>query len=109
MHVYEWYNNKINKHQKEIQNLTKKLQIITHPSTLQSVRKIPTHNSKPWTTVQPVLSILTTTNLQLRSWLYITDWPKTVQRKDLQCVYARIAPPHPHRQQHFAQNPQRDQ
>jgi len=35
------------KHQKETQNLTKELQIITHLSTLQSARKIPTHNANP--------------------------------------------------------------
>jgi hypothetical protein len=34
-------------YQKETQNLTKKLQIITYPSTLQSARTIPTHNANP--------------------------------------------------------------
>jgi len=72
MHENEWGNDIINKHQKETQNLTKKLQIISHPSTLQSARTIPTHNVNPWTTVQPVHSILTTTYLQLGSYLYIS-------------------------------------
>jgi len=36
---------KSTKHQEETQNLTKKLQIITYLSTLQSARTIPTHNA----------------------------------------------------------------
>jgi hypothetical protein len=42
---------KYTKHQKETQNVNKKLQIITHPSTLQSARQIPTHNANHCTTV----------------------------------------------------------
>jgi len=99
---------KYTNHQKETQNLTKKLRIITHPSTLQRARKIPTHNANPWTTVQPVHSILTTTNLQLGSCLYASYWPKSLQREDSQCDYARIAKPHPRQQQPFARNLQRD-
>ena len=66
------------KHQKETENLTKKLPIITHLSTLQSARKIPTHNANPWTTVQPVHAILTTTELQLGGCLYAFYWPKSL-------------------------------
>jgi hypothetical protein len=35
---------KYTKHQIEPQNLTKKLQITTYPSTLQTAGRIPTHN-----------------------------------------------------------------
>jgi hypothetical protein len=54
-------------HQKETQNVTKKLQIITHPSTLQSVRKIPTCNANPSTTVMAVHNIIQITHWQLRN------------------------------------------
>ena len=40
--------------QKETQNLTKKLQIITHLSALQSARNIRTHNTNSSITDQPV-------------------------------------------------------
>jgi hypothetical protein len=44
----------------------KKCHIITHPSSLQSARKIPTQYANHWTTVQLVYSTLTLTNLKLR-------------------------------------------
>jgi len=47
--------------------LSKKLEIITHYASLQRVRKIPTQNTNPRTTIQPVISILTTTTLQVGS------------------------------------------
>jgi hypothetical protein len=89
--------------------ITKKLQIITHPSTLQSARKIPTHNANPLTTVQPVNSILTMTNLLQGGCFYISYWPKSLMREDSQCDRARVAKPHPQQQQLFPRNGQRDQ
>jgi len=109
MHEYDQCNNKIHKHLNETQNLSKKLQIVTHPSTVQSARKIRTCNTNPWTTIQPVHSILTLTNLQLRGSLYSSYWPKGPQQEDSQCDGAHIAMPHPHQQQRFAPIRQRDQ
>ena len=100
---------KYTKHPKETQNLNKKLQIFTHLSTLQSARRIPTHNANSWTTVQPVHSILTRTNLQLDGYLYASNGAKSVQREDSQCDRARVAKPHPHQQHGPARNRQRDQ
>jgi len=96
-------------HQKEIQNLTKKLQIFTHVCTLQSGRKIPAHNANHWTTVQPVHSIFKTTGLQLGSCLYASYWPKSLQLEDSQCNGARVAKPNPHHQRCCASYWQRDQ
>jgi len=100
---------KYTKHQKVTQNLSKKLQIITHWSTLQSARKITTHNTNHWTTIQPVHSILRTTNLQLGGCLYTSNQPWCLQQEDSLCEHAWVAKPHPHQQQHFAHDRQRDQ
>jgi len=97
------------KHWKETQILSKKLQIITHPCTLQSARKIPTRYTIPWTILLPLHSILTTTNLQLGGCLYASYLPKSLQQEDSQCDHAHIAKPHPHQHQRFAGNWKRDQ
>lgn len=87
------------KYQKEIQKLSKNLQMITHPPTLQSGIKIPTHNLNSLTTDHPVNSMLTMTNLNLPSRLYTAYWPKSPQWEDPDCSCARIANPHPAQQQ----------
>jgi hypothetical protein len=38
---------KLRKYQKETKNVSNKLQIITHPSNLESARKIPPHSPNP--------------------------------------------------------------
>jgi len=48
-----------------MENLTRKLQIITHPSTLQSARKVPIHSANPSTIFQSVHYILTMSALKL--------------------------------------------
>jgi len=100
---------KYTKYQKETQNLTKKLQIITHRSTLQSARNVHTRNPNPETTDQRVHSILAMNNLQLGGCLYKSYWPKSLQLEDSQCNHAQIAMPHPQQQQCIVYNQQRDQ
>jgi len=100
---------KSTKYQKETQNLSKKLQSITCPSTLHSARQIVTRHPNPCTTFQPVHSMLTMTNLQLCSRLYDSCWPKSKQWENLQCIRAHVAYPHPHQQQLFAPNQERHQ
>jgi len=100
---------KYTKHQKETQNLSKKLQTITFPSTLQSARNLPTHNANPWTAVHPVHSILTITNLQLGSCFSTSYRPKSWQWEDLQYDRACVAEWHPQQQQRSACIQQRDQ
>jgi len=100
---------KFTKHQQENQNLSKILQIISHSSTLQSARKIPTHNGNTWTTIQPVHSILTTTNLQPDSWLYTSYFLNGSQLEDSQTNCIRTANPHAHQLPLIAQNQNRDQ
>ena len=70
------------KHVEETQNLTKKLQISTHPSTHQCARNIPNDYANVCTTVLPVHSILTMSNLQLRSSLYGSYWPQSLRQED---------------------------
>ena len=100
---------KWNEHQKQIQNLTNKLQIFSDLSTLQTSRKVNSHNTNPWTTVQAVHFILTMTNLQLGGCRNASYWPKSLQREDSQCDCAHIANPHPHQQWCISHNQQRDQ
>jgi len=64
--------------QTETQNLTKKLQIITHPFTLQSAAIIPTQNAYPGTTVWLVHSTFTMTHLQLGSYWCASYWLKSI-------------------------------
>ena len=97
------------KHQKETQNLTKSLRVITHLSTLLSARKISTHNANPLTTVEPVPSIITTTNLQLGCCMYNSHWPKSLQWENSQCDHACVAKPHLHQQQDILRQQQGDQ
>jgi len=94
---------------KVTQNVTNYLQIITHLCALTRVRKIPTKNANPWTTVQLLQSFLTTTNLQQFSLVYTCYSPMLLTREDSQCDRACVAVPHTHQQQCFACNPQRDQ
>jgi len=61
------------KHLKETQYLTKTLHTITHPFILQSARKIPTQYANPWTTIQSVYFILTTTNTPLHGCLNASE------------------------------------
>jgi len=96
-------------HQNETQNFSNKHHIITHPSTLQSARKTPTHIANHWATVQPEHCIPTTTNFQLGSYPNTSSWPKSLQRKDSQFDCARIAKPHPLHPHRFAHNWQREQ
>jgi len=92
------------KHQKKTQNPSKKPQTISHPSTLHSARNIPTHNTKLWTTIQPVHTIHTTRNLQLGSPPYASYWPNILQREDSQCHCAPVGKRHPPLQHCFAHN-----
>jgi len=59
--------------------------------------------------MQLVHSILTTTNFKLGGCLYAVYWPHSLQQDDSQCDRAHVAKPHPHQQQGFACNWQRDQ
>jgi len=97
------------KRHKETQNLSKRPQIVIHPSTLQSAKKFPAHSANSWTAVQPVHSILTITNLQLGSCLYVFYWPKSPQREDSQGDCAHIAKSQPHQQHRFANDRERDE
>jgi len=97
------------KHQKGTLNLTKQLQIITYPSTLQSARKIPTHNAYPSTTVQPAHSIFITSNLRLGGCVYAFYWPSSLKRENSRLDCPRVAKPHPHLTQCFTCDCQRDQ
>jgi len=96
----------LTKHQTETQNLSKILQIITHPSTLQSSRKIATNNTNPWTTVQLAHSILTMTNLQPGGCLNASNWPMSPQHEDSRWNRAQVAKPHCERPQPVTRNRQ---
>jgi len=99
---------KYTNHQNETQNLSKKIQIITHPSTLQSAIEIPTHNTNPWTTIQPVHSNLTTTNWHLGGCVFAAYWQESIQQKDSECDCGHGAKPHHPQQQLSARIPQWD-
>jgi len=92
-HAWKWLmqlqNNQNTKKRPKASAKYSELSPIRPPSKV--LGKYPSTNENPWTTLQLVHSILTTTNLQPCSNVYSSHSPKNPRLENLHCDYARCA------------------